>query len=42
MDPRVWREGVAAVCPGIGKGKRYTAEEIADILETEHDVPGYR
>ncbi len=42
MHPSVWREGVAAVCPGIGKGKRYTAEEIAEILETEHDVPGYR
>ncbi len=42
MNPRIWRKEVAAVCPGIGKGKRYTAEEIAYILETQHDVPGHR
>jgi Fe-S-cluster containining protein len=42
MDARIWRKEVAAVCPGIGKGKHYTAEEIEQILETQHDVPAYR
>lgn len=32
MDPRVWREEIAACCAGVGKGRLYTAEEIEALL----------
>ncbi|MEM6730935.1 MAG: YkgJ family cysteine cluster protein [Myxococcota bacterium] len=32
MSPRAWRKEVASFCPGVGKGKRYSREEIETIL----------
>ena len=32
MNRIVWEEEVASYCPGVGKGKLYTAEEIEEIL----------
>jgi hypothetical protein len=32
MNPRVWREEIASFCPGVGRGRLYTAEEIEAIL----------
>ncbi|MEE8408220.1 MAG: YkgJ family cysteine cluster protein [Myxococcota bacterium] len=28
MDPTVWKKEITAFCPGIGKGKLHSAEEI--------------
>jgi hypothetical protein len=38
MDSDVWEREVAAYCPGVGKGRLYTAEEIEDILKKRKDV----
>jgi uncharacterized protein len=35
MNPRAWKRDVVNFCPGIGKGKLYTPEEIQEILEVE-------
>ena len=32
MNPRAWKQDVASFCPGIGKGRLYTAEEIATLV----------
>jgi Fe-S-cluster containining protein len=32
MNPRVWREEIVSLCPGVGKGRLYSAEEIEAIL----------
>ncbi|MEM6531181.1 MAG: YkgJ family cysteine cluster protein [Myxococcota bacterium] len=32
MNPRAWRNEVEAFCPGAGKGRLYSPEEIAAIL----------
>jgi uncharacterized protein len=40
MDSGVWEREVAAYCPGVGKGRLYTAEEIEDILKKKKDVSG--
>jgi Fe-S-cluster containining protein len=32
MKARVWREEIASFCPGIGRGRLYTADEIARLL----------
>jgi hypothetical protein len=40
MDSGVWEREVAAYCPGVGKGRLYTAEEIGDILKKKKDVSG--
>lgn len=42
MNPRVWNRDVAAFCPGIGKGRRYTADEIRAVLQAQESVPGTR
>ena len=38
MDSDVWEREVAAYCPGVGKGRLYTAEEIEDILKKKKGV----
>jgi Fe-S-cluster containining protein len=35
MKPRVWRDEIVSFCPGIGKGRLYTADEIAGLLERD-------
>ncbi|MDH4162957.1 MAG: YkgJ family cysteine cluster protein [Nitrospirota bacterium] len=40
MHPKVWERDVAAFCPGIGKGRLYTAEEIDEIMERRMEVKG--
>lgn len=42
MDAKVWQEEVASFCPGIGKGKRFSLDDIADVLEKKVDVSGDR
>ena len=41
MSRRVWEQEIGSYCPGVGKGKRYTAEEIEEILASGKDIPGY-
>lgn len=38
MNSEVWEKEVASWCPGVGKGKLYTAEEIRNILMGKKDV----
>lgn len=33
MDPNVWKNEIAAFCPGVGKGKLHSAKEIDAQLE---------
>jgi len=40
MSKAVWDREVAVYCPGVGKGRLYTAEEIEDILKKRKDVSG--
>jgi hypothetical protein len=40
MNTEVWQREVASYCPGIGKGRLYTADEIEAILLKKKDVPG--
>jgi Fe-S-cluster containining protein len=35
-----WEHDVMTICPGAGKGRRYSAREIDDILWGSTDVPG--
>lgn len=42
MSKAVWDREVATYCPGVGRGRLYTAEEIDDILKKRKDVSGYR
>ncbi len=37
MKKRTWEREVAACCPGIGKGKLYSAEEIERIVKEQKD-----
>jgi uncharacterized protein len=36
MNAKAWRSDVASFCPGVGKGKVYSAEEIREILKIEN------
>jgi len=38
MNETVWEGEVAPYCPGVGKGRLYSAEEIEDILKKKKDV----
>jgi Fe-S-cluster containining protein len=38
MDQQVWDQEVVPSCPGAGKGKLYSAEEIEEILKKKRDV----
>ncbi len=35
MKPRAWKKSVTEFCPGIGKGRHYTAEEILTIANQD-------
>ncbi len=32
MNPEVWRREVVAICPGVGRGQLYSAEEIEALI----------
>jgi Fe-S-cluster containining protein len=38
MDDDVWEKEVASWCPGVGKGRLYSPEEIRDILLKKKEV----
>jgi uncharacterized protein len=38
MNEIVWEQEVASWCPGVGKGRLYSSEEISEILEKKRDV----
>jgi hypothetical protein len=40
MNTEIWGNEVASWCPGVGKGRLYTAEEIEAILAKKKDVSG--
>jgi Fe-S-cluster containining protein len=40
MHPKVWERDVVAFCPGVGRGRLYTAEEIEQIMAKRGDVAG--
>ena len=35
MNAKAWKEDVESFCPGVGKGRLWTASEIEEIMETE-------
>ncbi|MBC7692612.1 MAG: YkgJ family cysteine cluster protein [Methylotenera sp.] len=35
MNAKTWNEEVTTFCPGIGKGRLYSAEEIEDLLKQD-------
>ncbi|MDP6388243.1 MAG: YkgJ family cysteine cluster protein, partial [Candidatus Pacebacteria bacterium] len=35
MNPSTWKKEIESYCPGIGKGKLYSTEEI-DVILNEH------
>ena len=40
MHPKVWERDVAAFCPGVGKGRLYSAEEIEAIMQRQGEAAG--
>jgi Fe-S-cluster containining protein len=40
MNRTVWESEVASYCPGAGKGRLYSAEEIEEIIAKKKDVCG--
>ncbi len=42
MNETVWEREVASYCPGVGKGRLYSAEEIKLIIAKKRDVSGCR
>jgi hypothetical protein len=40
MEPAVWEREVAAFCPGVGRGRLYTRDEIRAVLEGRAEVGG--
>jgi len=40
MNSEVWEKEVAVYCPGVGKGRLYTADQIEEILRKKKDVGG--
>jgi Fe-S-cluster containining protein len=39
MKKDVWEREIVPNCPGVGKGRLYTADEIRAILREQEDVP---
>jgi hypothetical protein len=35
MHPRVWSREVESFCPGVGKGRLWSAEEIEAVLDAQ-------
>jgi Fe-S-cluster containining protein len=42
MSKTVWDREVVSYCPGVGKGRLYSAEEIEEILAKKKDVSAVR
>jgi len=40
MNGDVWAQEVALSCPGVGRGRLFSAGEIEDILKKKRDVSG--
>ena len=40
MNSRVWESEVQSYCPGVGRGRLYTADDIEEILKKKKDVSG--
>ncbi len=40
MNKQVWEQEVASYCPGIGKGRLYSAQEIEAIMAKKKAVSG--
>ena len=38
LDPQVWQDEVASFCPGVGRGRLYTAEEIEAVISGDDEV----
>jgi Fe-S-cluster containining protein len=38
LDPQVWQDDVASFCPGVGRGRLYTAEEIEAVMSGDEDI----
>jgi len=38
MMEKVWKEEIEPYCPGIGKGRLYSAQEIEEIIRTQKEV----
>lgn len=37
MNPRTWNREIASFCPGVGKGKTHTFEEIKEVLDSQKE-----
>jgi Fe-S-cluster containining protein len=35
MNAKTWKDEVSKFCPGVGKGRTYSGEEVASILERQ-------
>lgn len=42
MNERTWEEEIASFCPGVGKGRLYTCEEIEKIMSGGVEIPGLK
>lgn len=40
MNARAWKRDVVAFCPGVGKGRLYTAKEISGLLKEDPVLSG--
>jgi len=40
MNEKTWEREVASFCPGVGRGKLYSCEEIEKILKDGMEIPG--
>lgn len=40
MNSVVWGQEVVPTCPGVGRGKLFSAKEIEDILKKKNNVAG--
>jgi Fe-S-cluster containining protein len=38
MTPKAWNKEVASYCPGVGKGRLYSYDEIQEILKKDQEV----
>jgi hypothetical protein len=42
MSTRVWDREIAGFCPGIGKGRLYSATEIEEIMAGRKETSGIK
>ena len=38
LDPQVWQDEIASFCPGVGRGRLYTVEEIEAVTSGAKEV----